>query len=130
MAVVNDVSIPDTAVLLRVLRDNWTCVKNNRTRPQSLAFIDGITGEVSCFVDGAGVEAAVRKMFPGQQIAKTTASIVRQSGLAVARRPGECQGFEGDAQAHVVIGSATAITKKEYERCARKIAVHDDTTII
>jgi hypothetical protein len=130
MAVINDVSIPDSAILFRVLRDDWTCVKNGRTRPQSLAFIDGLTGEVSCFVDGEGIEAAVRQMFPGLQIAKTTVRIVRQSGFAVERRAGECQGFEGDPQSHVVIGSAGAATGKEYERCARKIAVDNETTII
>lgn len=130
MPVVNDPSIPDEAILLRVLLPGWTCHKNQRYRPQSLAFTDGHTYEASCFIASEGVEAEVRRMFPQYEIAAVPAGVVRRSGFAIQRRPGECEGFQGDPNAHVVIGSAVSVSKKEYERCARAIAVDAETKIL
>lgn len=130
MAVVDDPSIPADAVLLRVLLPGWTCLKNARYRPATHAFTDGRTGEVSCFIAGPGVEAEVRRMFPGLEIATVPAGVVRESGFAIERRPGECEGFNGDAGAHVVIGAPLEVTRLEYDRRARRIAVHSQTTIL
>ncbi|PYU22862.1 MAG: hypothetical protein DMG32_17200 [Acidobacteria bacterium] len=130
MAVVNDSSIPNDAILLRVLLPGWTCLKNSRYRPTTHAFIDGRTGEVSCFIVGPGVEAEVRRMFPDFEIATVPANVIRGSGFAIERRPGECTGFNGDPGAHVVIGAPDEVTRREYERRAKKIAVHLETTIL
>jgi hypothetical protein len=130
MPVVNDASITDDTLLLRVLRPDWICLKNGRYRPESLAFTDGRSGEVSCFIASEGVEAEVRRMFPGHKIAAVPARVVRQSGFVIQRRPGECEGFNADPTAHVVIGCDVQVPKKQYERCARAIAVHAETTIL
>jgi hypothetical protein len=130
MPIVNDDSIPDDTILLRVLIPSWTCTVDGRYRPQSLAFRDGLTGDVSCFIQAEGVEAEVRRMYPNHEIAAVTAGVVRESGYAIQRRPGECPGFNSDPNMHVVIGSPNQIGKKEKERCSRKIAEHDTTTIL
>jgi len=130
MPVIDDTSITDDAILYRVLHPGWTCSKNGRYRPQSMAFTDGRSKEVSCFIAGEGVEEKVRSMFPGLEIATVSARVVRESGFAIERRPTECEEFSGDPKTHVVIGSPTGIPNKEYERCARKIAVHAATSIL
>jgi hypothetical protein len=130
MPIVNDDSIPNDMILLRVLLPGWTCTVNSRYRPQSLAFRDGVTGDVSCFIQAEGVEAEVRRMYPNHEIATVTAGVVRDSGYAIERRPGECEGFNGDPNMHVIIGSPTPVGKKEKERCSRRIAEHDTTTIL
>ena len=130
MPVIDDASISDDAILLRVLLPGWTCLKNGRYRPKSMAFTDGRSKEVSCFIAGEGVEEKVRSMFPGHEIAAVPARIVRESGFAIERRPGDCPQYTGDPNAHVVIGCPTEIPNKEYERNARKIAVHPATSIL
>jgi len=45
------------------------------------------TGDVSCFIQGEGVEAEVRRMYPNHEIATITAGVVRESGYAIERRP-------------------------------------------
>lgn len=130
MPIVNDDSIPDDARLLRVLLPGWTITANGRYRPQSLAFRDGRTGDVSCFIQAEGVEAAVREMYPNHEIAVINAGVVRASGYAIERRPGECPGFNGDPNMHVVIGSPAEMGKKAKERCSRKIAEHETTAVL
>jgi hypothetical protein len=130
MAIVDDDSIPDDATLLRVLIPGWTCTVNGRYRPQSLAFRDTLTGEASCFIQAEGVETKVREMYPNFEIAVITAGAVRESGYAIQRRPGECPSFTGDPSMHVVIGPPNEMGKKERERCSRKIAEHETTTVL
>jgi len=130
MAIVNDDSIPNDATLLRVLIPGWTCTVNGRYRPQSLAFRDTLTGEVSCFIHSEDVEARVREMYPNHEIAAITAGAVRESGYVIQRRPGECQGFTGDPNMHVVIGPPNEMGRKERERCSRKIAEHETTVVL
>jgi hypothetical protein len=132
MPIVNDASIPDDAILLRVLHPSslWRCRVGGRYRPTSLAFQDGLTGDVSCFVQAEGVEAQVRQMYPHNEIATVTAGAVRAAGYVIERRPGECGNFTGDPNAHVVIGPPEPITKKAQTRRARRIAEHDATTIL
>jgi hypothetical protein len=130
MPIVNDDTIPDEAILLRVLHDGWTCTRNGQRRPNSLAFLDGHSGEPSCFIQGDGVETQVRQMYPGHEIASFTARAVRESGYVIQRRPNECGSFGGDPNDHVVIGPPGAMGKNAKVRSARRIAEHQATAIL
>jgi|SRR5208282_3002365 len=130
MPLVDDASIPDEAVLLRALLPNWIHEQDGIRRISKQAFLDGQTGEASCFIDGAGVQAEVRRIFPGKEIGAVTARVVRESGFVIARRPNEADPFAMDANAHVVIGTAQQLRRIEYERCAKRIAIHAETRIL
>lgn len=131
MPLTDDSSVSNDAVLLRALRPDWTCTDGGRYRPQSLAFRDARSGDVSCFIRAEGVEAEVRRLFPNCEIAAVGAGVVRQCGYAIERRPGECPpGFNSDPNTHVVIGAPVEMGKKDKERCSRRIAEHPTTIIL
>ena len=128
----NDETIPDDAVLLRVLlKDpNWTTNRGGRYRAASLAFFS-TEQEISYFLEAPGVLAEVQGMFPDHEIARVPASVIRSVTFAIERRPAECPpNFQGDRSCHVVAGPSVEITRKDNERCARSIAKHKDVTII
>lgn len=130
MPLQNDASIGDNAVLLRVLHDNWIYRDGERRRPTKQAFMDGNTGEVSCFIDGPGVREEIRRMFPGREIAAVRAQVVRDSGFVIERRPADCGNFRGAPDSHVVIGPPVQLRRLECERCAHRIAVHPDVILV
>jgi hypothetical protein len=130
MPLIDDASVPDEAILLRVLLPKWICTENGIRRVTKQAFMDGLTGEASCFIEGAGVQEEVRRIFPGMEIAAVLARTIRQSGFVIERRPREADPFTGDPNAHVVIGTAQQVRRLEYERCAKRIAIHPDTRIL
>ena len=130
MPLVDDASIPNEAILLRALLPGWIHEQDGIRRISKQAFLDGQTHEASCFIDGAGVQSEVRRIFPGKEIGAVTARAVRESGFVIERRPKEADPFTGDRNAHVVIGTAQSLRRIEYERCAKKIAIHAETRIL
>ena len=101
-------------------------------RPGKIAFIDGRTQEASCFIEGPGVAEEMRRILPCPEgIAVVPASVVRECGFAIERRPDGCpEGFRCDPASHVVIGPPEVIRRKLYEKMARQIATHPETRII
>jgi hypothetical protein len=59
-------------------------------------------------------------MYPNHEIAAVTAGAVRESGYAIERRPGECEGFNCEPNLHVIIGSPTAMGKKRKNAAPEK----------
>ena len=130
MAIQNDPTIPDQAVLLRVLRNDWITKKGGRRRPASFAFFS-TQQEVSYFLEEPGIIAELQRMFPGNEITRVPASVIRKAGFAIGRRPDECpKDFQCDPACHVVAGPAQEIQRDELERCARAIARDDSVSII
>lgn len=117
-------------MLYRVLRENWTTNKGGRYRPSSIAFFEA-QGEVSYFTDDPGVLPELRRIFQGKEIASVPASVIREKGFAIERRPGECPPeFGCDPACHVVAGPAGQMVRNEYEKRARSIAKHDNVKIV
>ena len=130
MPLQDDASIPDEALLLRVLRLDWAIEKSGRRRPASYAFIDS-NWETSLFINALGILEELRRLFPGLEVASVPSRVLRENGFAVARRPAECpEDFRGDSNNHVVIGPSKDVTRNEYERNARAVAKHPDTHIL
>lgn len=132
MSPIDDQTIPADATLLRVLlkNPNWTVNDEGRLRPASLAFFS-TTQEISYFIEEPGVTAEVCRIFPDHKIARVPASVIRENGLAIERRPGECPpDFQCNHDCHVIAGPAAEITRKEYERRARRIAKHPQVAVI
>ena len=131
MPIIDDGSIPNETVLFRILLPGWTCGEEGTKRPQSLAFIDGQTGEPSLFMEEPGVLAAIRDKYPNYEIARATAGVVRAAGFAIERRPAESPEYINNPNSHVVIGlAATPESNKALTRMARKIATDENTTIL
>lgn len=133
MALVDDATIPNGATLLRVLRKGkgWTTTdKGGRYRPTSAAFFSS-NQEISYFLEAAGILADLQQMFPGCEIARIPASVIRGTGSVIERRPAECPPeFQGNHACHVVAGPNTATERNELEKRARTIAKHPDVEII
>jgi hypothetical protein len=88
-----------------------------------LAYIDGRTQESSCYVANEVNLAELRRMFPGQKIAKFRAQIVRDAQCVIERKPDECPlDFRGDRREHVVIGPARELSRGPYFKRAEEIA--------
>src|SRR5229473_5533395 len=108
MAVQDDQTVHDDAILYRVLDDDpdWRTTKGDRYRPSNLAFYEA-TGEVSYFVESPGMLPELERIFPGQEIASVRASVLRSAevNFAIERRPNEVPvGFRCDPANHVVAG--------------------------
>ncbi len=133
MPLQDDVSIPHDAMLYRVLpKPSWIKTEGETRRPSSIAFYEA-RGEVSYFVDGPGMLAEVRRIFPGMEIARVPASVLRSTevGFVIERRPADCpEDFHCDPANHVVAGPSAEITRNEFQRRARRVAKHTDVTIV
>jgi|SRR6267143_2544479 hypothetical protein len=130
MPLQDDLTIPNAALLYRILHETWTTNKGGRHRPSSIAFFEA-HGEVSYFADAPGVLGELRRIFQGKEIASVPASVIRDKGLAIERRPNECPpNFQSDKACHVVVGPAAQMQRNEYEKRARSIAKHDDVKIV
>lgn len=128
----DDETISADAILLRVLLSdpNWTTNKGGRHRPSSLAFFSA-DQEVSYFLDGPGMLPELHRIYPGLEIARVPASLMRGVGFAIERRPAECpEDFRCDRASHVVAGPNTEVTRIEFQKSAGSIAKHLDVTIV
>lgn len=130
MALQNDATVLDTATLYRILHEDWITSKGGNRRAASIAFFEA-QGEVSYFVDGPNVLEELRRIFPGKEIASIPASVIRQKGFAIERRPTECPtDFHANHGSHVVCGPAQPMERNVYEKLARSIAKHPDVAIV
>lgn len=130
MPLQNDDSIPNDAILYRVLHPTWVTLENGKRRPTSNALLDS-NREASLFIAGPGVLEELRRLFPGYEIASVRASIIRAAQLAIQRRPDEChEDFHGDRASHVVVGPGDDIGRNEYQRRTRAIAKNAEFTIL
>ena|SRR5258708_3224245 len=130
MPLLDDATIPDGAVLYRVLIPGWTTTRGGRYRPASHAFLE-TRGEVSLFVDEPGMLDELRRIFPRHEIAVVSASVIRSKRLVIERRPLECpEGFQRDPACHVVVGPNDEIQKPELEKRYRSIAKDPSVAIL
>jgi|SRR5579863_3102513 len=132
MPLQDDQTIAPDAVLLRVIPNypNWTAIEGGRVRPTSLAFFSD-NQEISYFIDGPGMRTELGRIFSGNNAALVPASVVREQGFAIERRPGECpEDFRCDRSSHVVAGPVAEMARKAHQGLARRIARHPEVTII
>jgi hypothetical protein len=131
MPLTNDDTIPEDAILFRVLKHpDWITNKDGTTRPSSAAFLES-RQEVSHFINVPGMLDELRRIFPGWPIASVPATVVRQRGLAIERSPHDSpDDFRCDPATHVVVGPAVETGRSAYEKMARPIAKHPDVHIV
>jgi hypothetical protein len=130
MALHDDDTIPNDALLYRVLHPKWITVVDGRPRPNSLALLES-NFEASLFLEGEGILAELRRLFPQLRIASVPALIIRQEHLVIERRPNECpEGFGCDSTSHVVVGPNAEIGRNEYQRRTRAIARNNAFVIL
>jgi hypothetical protein len=73
----------------------------------------------------------LRRIFPGREIARVSASVVKGKGLVIERRPLECpEGFQRDPACHVVAGPSAEIQRPELEKRYRSIAKDPSIAIL
>jgi hypothetical protein len=109
MPLQNDDSVPNDALLYRILRPDWITTEDGKRRPTSNALLDS-NREASLFEAGPGVLEELRRLFPGYEIASVRASVIRAAQLVIQRRPEEChEDFQGDRASHVVVGPSDDI---------------------
>jgi hypothetical protein len=125
----DDATIPDDAILLRVLTKDWITTEHERRRPTSHAFRDA-NAETSCFIDSQVTRTELMKLFPGFEVAAVQARVFRANGFALERRPDEVpEGFAGDRQSHVVVGPTQPCTRNVQTRMARAVVQDEQVTI-
>lgn len=121
MAIVDDATILNEDLLLRILLEDWITSTEAGIRPNSLAFLDS-NFENSCFISNEQSFTELQRLFPGRPAAGVPVGILRSKGFVVGRRPGECpEDYEGDRGDHVVVGPAEPCGRKEYQRMSRAI---------
>lgn len=121
MAIVDDPTILDQTIVLRVLLEGWVSETNNRIRPNSLSFLDS-NYENSCFISSAGSLSELQRLFPGKPVAGVPVAVLRMNGFAVEHRPDECpEEYRGDRGDHVVVGPPEPCGRKEYQRKSQAI---------
>jgi hypothetical protein len=121
MAIVDDATISNEDILLRILLDDW--IKNTETgsRPNSLALLDS-NFENSCFISNAESLTELQRLFPGLPVAGIPVEVIRTEGFVVGRRPNECpSGYAGDPNGHVVVGPPEPCGRKDYQRKSQAI---------
>jgi hypothetical protein len=116
----DDPEIRDETLLLRVLLQKWTCIKNGRERPTSDSMLDS-NFENSCFIEGEIAVGEVQSLFPDLKIARIGAMLIRREGFAIERRPDEAPDNCSNRSAHVVVGPIVRLDRGRYERAARTI---------
>ena len=130
MPVQDDTTISGDVALLRGLIERWVKEDQGRIRPTSDAFTDS-NGENSCFIDRGCTPEQARLLIPeARTFARFPVRILRENGFGVERRPDECPAsYPGDRSDHVVVGPTNTISRKEYERSARRIVKHPDMRV-
>jgi hypothetical protein len=123
MPIQDDPSVPDDAIVIRVLLDSWLTTKGGRVRPASWALLDmGGDGECSCFLASESIVNKLSNHFAGKHIAQIPASVLRANSFAIQRKPDECpEGLRDDNGCHVVIGPRDVCTSHQVEQRARRI---------
>jgi len=84
---VDDESLGDDRLLLRRILPEWIIRENGRYRPQSIAFMDRHTYEVSVFVADLTDAVSILQGHPQANLVAFVAGIPRSVGGIVARTP-------------------------------------------
>lgn len=84
---VDDDSLGDDRILLRRILPAWIIDEGGKYRPQSIAFVDRHTSEVSVFVADLTDSVAVLRGHPDDSLVAFTVEIPRSVGGIVARTP-------------------------------------------
>jgi hypothetical protein len=87
MSRTDDSDLGDESVLYRRIRPDWLIPEDGAWRPQSIAFIDRHTDEVSVFVADMSDVGALMKDFPDQTLVGFKAALPRSCQGIVARTP-------------------------------------------
>src|SRR6266851_1053418 len=100
MAFIDDRSIADDVVLVRVLRyASWAYPEEQPIRPSSVAFFDS-NGENSCFIAAESDFTRLAERFPDQKYGAITVGSARAAGFLVWRDDEGAQDLPG----HVIVG--------------------------
>ena len=132
----HDEGITDDKYLLRALSRGWVITDAGRERPSTEAFTDS-SHENSCFVEGEISIAEIHQFLADQSdqfageasFARIPVAIIRAVGFIVERRPHEAGGC-ANPNAHVVVGPALPLGRKQYQNTARTIVKDLRVTII
>lgn len=121
----HDHTLGDDVRLVRVLvRPDWVTNKGGRERAASFVFLDGLTHEVSCFIDSPEARDALRIRYPNLQVAVITVGAATRSGHIVARDDEGGAGIPG----HVVLVQVEAEQEsKDHIRRTKQLA--GDSTV-
>jgi hypothetical protein len=114
---IDDPSIPDDAVLWRRILPSWVHKSPEGERPQSFAFIDTLSGEVSFQIAAETTKQDVLQDYPDHRIVAIKAAFLRSLGYVLVRDP------EGGGAAHVLMCPATPMKRKALEKDAKRIAL-------
>jgi hypothetical protein len=119
MPLIDDRSISDDVVLVRVLRyASWAHPKEQPTRPSSIAFFDS-NGENSCFIAAGADFARMAERFPDQRYGAVTAGAARAAGFSVWRDDEGGEGLPG----HVIVGfELTGTNLARYRKAAEQLS--------
>jgi|SRR5882724_5652355 len=130
MPLIDDLSIADDLVLVRVLRyPSWAYPKEQPTRPSSVAFLDS-NGENSCFIATEADFGQLSERFPNQRYGAVTAGAARAAGFSIWRDEEGGDGLPG----HVIVGFEVTDTnggkyRKATERLAKSGTIYTPPTI-
>lgn len=119
MPFIDDRSIADDVVLVRVLRyASWAHPKEQPTRPSSVSFFDS-NGENSCFIAAEADFARLAERFPDQRYGAVTAGAARAAGYLIWRDEEGAGGLPG----HVIVGfELTETNLSKYRKAAGLLA--------
>jgi hypothetical protein len=87
MTRIDDETLGDERILWRRILRHWIINDEGRDRPQSIAFVDRRTFEISVFVADMTDEDSLMSKYPGESLAAIPAGLPRSLGGIVARTP-------------------------------------------
>jgi hypothetical protein len=85
MTRIDDESLGDDRILWRRILPHWIINEEGRDRPQSIAFVDRRSFEISVFVADMTDEDSLMSKYPGESLAAIPAGLPRSLGGIVAR---------------------------------------------
>lgn len=84
----DDTSIPETEILWRRILRVWLMSEEGQIRPQSVAFVDGLSGKLSVYLASETDLDELVNRYAGQAVAAIPAAFVRAlGGLVIQRDP-------------------------------------------
>ncbi|HZW29580.1 MAG TPA: hypothetical protein VFF52_02680 [Isosphaeraceae bacterium] len=107
MTRIDDETLGDERILWRRILPHGIINDEGRYRPQSIAFVDRRTFEISVFVADMADEDSLMSKYPGESLAAIPARLPRSLGGIVARTP------ENPDAAHRVIVYPTPSAMKK-----------------
>jgi len=86
MALVKDDDLAGDTVLWRRILPTWITEENGHYRPQSIALVDRLSGEVSVFVAHLTDESTVMRGYPDQSLIAFRAQVALDEGCTICRK--------------------------------------------